>query len=52
MNQPQPISKALPFDIRTALVRAAQIKDPVQRAAAIEQVQAMAKARFPNLFQG
>ena len=51
-NQKQAVSKQLPFDVRAALVRAAQIKDPVQRAVAIEAAQAMARARFPNLFRG
>lgn len=45
------VSEQLPYDIRMALVKAAQTKDPVQRAAAIEAVQAMARARFPYLFQ-
>ena len=51
MTQPLPISQQLPFDVRTALVNASKIKNPVQRMAAIEQIQAMAKARFPHLFQ-
>jgi hypothetical protein len=45
------VSEQLPYDVRMALVKAAQTKDPVQRAAAIEAVQAMARARFPYLFQ-
>lgn len=50
-QQPPPVSLALPFEIRAALVRASKIQNAVQRAAAIETVQAMAKARFPNLFR-
>lgn len=51
MSQQPPVSNQLPFDVRAALVRASQIKNPVQRAAAIEAAQAMARARFPNLFK-
>lgn len=50
-KQPAPVSTQLPFDIRAALVRAAQLKNPMQRRAAIEAVQATARARFPDLFR-
>lgn len=50
-KQPNPVSQQLPFDIRMALVRASKVKDPLQRVVAIETVQAMARARFPNLFR-
>lgn len=49
-NKNAKVSEQLPYDVRMALVKAAQTKDPVQRAAAIEAVQAMARVRFPYLF--
>lgn len=50
-----PVSQHLPFDARMALVRAAQTPippgDPLARVKAIEQAQALARRRFPDLFQ-
>jgi hypothetical protein len=45
------VSTQLPVNIRAALVRASQIRNPMQRMAAIEAVQATAKARYPKLFK-
>lgn len=54
-NQAPPVSQQLPFDARMALVRAAQTPippgDPLARVKAIEQAQAMARRRFPEMFQ-
>lgn len=54
-TQAPPVSQHLPFDARMALVRAAQTPippgDPLARVKAIEQAQALARRRFPNLFQ-
>ncbi|PUE41429.1 hypothetical protein [Limnohabitans sp. Bal53] len=50
MTQPQ-VSEQLPFDIRIALVKAAQISHPVQRIAAIEAAQALGRSHRPDLFQ-
>lgn len=53
--QPPAVSKHLPFDARMALVRAAQTPippgDPLARVKAIEQAQALARRRFPDMFQ-
>lgn len=51
MNKQQQISEQLPYEIRMALVKASQVKDPFQRAAAIEAAQELARARFPKLFK-
>jgi hypothetical protein len=51
MIQAPTLSHALPFDIRAALLRASQIKNPMQRLAAIESIQAIARARYPKLFK-
>ena len=50
-KQNPPVSKALPFDLRAALVRAAAIKDPMERLKAIEQVERLGRLRCPKLFQ-
>lgn len=54
-NERPPVSQQLPFDARMALVRAAQTPippgDPLARVKAIEQAQALARRRFPDLFQ-
>lgn len=53
-QKPQPVSQLLPFDARMALVRAANTPvteyDPLARQIALEEVQAMIKARFPEFF--
>lgn len=46
-----PVAEILPMSTRQALVDAAKIPDPKQRAIAIEAVQAMARARSPELFR-
>jgi hypothetical protein len=46
-----PVSMALPFDIRQALVRAAAIKDPLQRLRAIEEAERLGRLRFPGRFK-
>lgn len=48
-KQKQPVSDQLPFDVRMALVRASQVKDPMHRLVAIEAAQALLRARFPHL---
>lgn len=54
-TQAPPVSQHLPFDARMALVRAAQTPippgDPLARVKAIEQAQALARRRFPDMFQ-
>ena len=49
-NTPR-VSMALPYEIRMALVRASAVKDPVQRAKAIAEVEDQGRARFPSLFK-
>lgn len=46
-----PIQGQLPLEIRLALKKAAAIKQPLQRIAAIEAAQAKGRALFPKLFQ-
>lgn len=54
MTPTQP-SKQLPFDIRAALVRAAQtpnsVFDPLARVKAIDAAHARARAHSPKLFK-
>lgn len=46
-----PTQGQLPLEVRLQLVKAAAIKHPLQRLAAIEQIQASARAQYPHLFQ-
>ena len=46
-----PIQGRLPLEVRMQLEKAAAIKHPLQRLAAIEQIQASARAQYPHLFQ-
>ena len=55
MNQPQPLSSQLPFDIRAALARAAATpvtdQDPNARVKAIDKVMERARSTHPQLFR-
>jgi hypothetical protein len=51
LNNPLPVSKQLPFDLRSALVRAAAIENPFERRRAIERAEEKARAQFPQLFR-
>lgn len=45
------IQGQLPLEVRLQLAKAAAIKHPLQRLAAIEQIQASARAQYPHLFK-
>lgn len=43
-------STLLPHDARYALVKAAQVKDPYERLAAIDRAAEAARQKYPHLF--
>jgi hypothetical protein len=50
-QQKPAVSHTLPFDLRTALVRAASLPTEFERLKAIEQAERMGRERFPSKFQ-
>lgn len=47
----KPVAELLPSDLREALIRASQIKDPMARRAAIDAAELQARLRRPDFYR-